>query len=359
MGDNSMNVKSITKEQWLKDVFPEWGTWLNEEIRDFKVEPGNFSMWWLGTTGIWVKTPGNANIAMDYWVGRGRSTHEEPPYEETQDFQMTRMTGGRALPPNLKAYPTVMDPFEVGKINKLDVLFSTHIHDDHICPYVAAAVVQNTDAPFVGPQLCVDKWLAIGVPEERCVVVKPGDTYKVGDITVHAVESFDRTALITTPPTGDLRGKMPVDMDERAVSYVIETPGGQIYHSGDSHYSNGYFKHGKEFDIDVCLVSYGINAPGNMDKVPASDCLRIAQNLDARVLIPFHHDTWTNQVPDDHELETLWRMNHERLQFGLFLWKTGAQYVYPRDKDRVRYWYPQGTFDFFTDEPNIPYPSFL
>jgi len=55
----------------------------------------------------------------------------------------------------------------------------------------------------------------------------------------------------------------------------------------------------------------------------------------------------------------LWRMNHERLQFGLFLWKTGAQYVYPRDKDRVRYWYPQGTFDFFTDEPNIPFPSFL
>ncbi len=357
---SALDANRITRNSWITDIFPEWGTWLNEEIEEHEVKPGTFAMWWLGTTGLWIKSAGGASFAVDFWAGRGRSTHKEPPFEETKDFQMTRMTGGRALPPNLRAYPMVIDPFAIGEINKIDALFATHIHDDHICPYVAAAVLQNTDAPFVGPQLCVERWVGWGVPRERCVVMKPGDQYKIKDTVIHAVESFDRTALITTPPEGDLRNKMPVDMDERAVNFVIETPAGTIYDSGDSHYSNYYYKHGRDYDIDICLVSYGINPPGNMDKVPASDCLRIAEALNARVLIPFHHDTWTNQLPDEHELATLWSINREHLPFSLFLWKTGARFVWPEDKGRMWYRYPQGQpFDFFTDEPNIPYKAFL
>jgi L-ascorbate 6-phosphate lactonase len=360
---SEFDVKRIDKDTWLRNTFPEWGTWLNEEIRDFPVEKGTFAMWWLGTTGLWIKSEGGANIAVDFWAGRGRSTKQEPPYEQIRDFQMTRMTGGRTLPPNLKAYPMVIDPFAVGTMHPIDALFATHIHDDHICPYVAAAVLQNSDAPFVGPQLCVDKWISWGVPEERCVVLKPGDSYTVRDTTVHAVESFDRTALITPPPEGDLRGEdadLDARMDERAVNFVIETPAGTVYDSGDSHYSDYYFKHGKQFDIDIALVSYGMNAPGTMDKVPASDCLRIAESLDARVLIPFHHDTWTNQLPDDHELAMLWDFHKEQLPFSLFLWKTGARYVWPNDRGKMWYRYPQGEpFDYFTDEPNLPYRSFI
>lgn len=35
--------------------FPEWGTWLNEEIEEV-VEPGKVAMWWLGNTRYLVKT---------------------------------------------------------------------------------------------------------------------------------------------------------------------------------------------------------------------------------------------------------------------------------------------------------------
>ena len=58
-------------------MFPEWGTWLNEEIVDTKVPEGAFSTWWLGCTGIWLKTHEGTNIVMDMWNATGKQTHRE------------------------------------------------------------------------------------------------------------------------------------------------------------------------------------------------------------------------------------------------------------------------------------------
>ena len=49
------NVKEITRESWILSTFPEWGTWLNEEIEEEVVPEGNFAMWWLGNCGVWIK----------------------------------------------------------------------------------------------------------------------------------------------------------------------------------------------------------------------------------------------------------------------------------------------------------------
>lgn len=351
-----MNISRITKSTWLEDVFPEWGSWLNEEIKAEQVPDGKFAMWWLGCTGLWVKTPGNANLTFDFWVGRGRSTKKQVPFEERTDFQISRMSGGRDLPPYLRSIPVVIDPFE---IDEMDAVISSHIHGDHIDPYVAAAVHKNTDAVFVGPELCVKQWIEWGVSAERTQVLSPGETFTVKDVTITALESFDRTVLITEPPSGDLRGKMPPDMDKRAVNYHIDTPGGSIYHSGDSHFSNHYFKHGKDYKIDVAFTSYGKNPPGSTDKMTACDCLRTAQNLRAKLLIPYHYDLWSNQIVDPRELELLHEFNRHRLAFELYIWRVGGKFIYPDDKDKRRYEYLQGGKDSFTDKPNIPYPSFL
>ena len=69
-----LNVNEITRESWILSTFPEWGTWLNEEIEAEVVPEGNFAMWWLGNCGVWIKTPGGANVVMDLWSNRGKST---------------------------------------------------------------------------------------------------------------------------------------------------------------------------------------------------------------------------------------------------------------------------------------------
>ena len=64
-------VEELTREKWVLGAFPEWGTWLNEEIDNEVVQPGTFAMWWIGCTGMWFKTENDTNIAIDLWFGNG------------------------------------------------------------------------------------------------------------------------------------------------------------------------------------------------------------------------------------------------------------------------------------------------
>ena len=344
-------VDEITREKWILGAFPEWGTWLNEEIDQEVVEKGTFAMWWIGCTGLWVKTENNTNIAVDLWFGNGKrskKTKEMAPFH-----QMRNMTGGRMTQPNLRAAPFA--------VTSVDAVLSTHYHNDHIDPYFAAAVLKNVegDVPFIGPMKSVEKWLSYGVPKERCITVKPGDVIKIKDTEIVVLDSFDRTCLVTNDE--DVRGVCPTDMDEKAVNYLIKTPAGNIYHSGDSHYSVYYAKHGKDHQIDVALGSYGENPIGNQDKMTSVDILRMAEALQCKVVIPFHYDVWTNFKADPQEILMLYDYKKYTLdyKFKPFIWDVGGKFIYPNDANKRQYHYRRGFEDCFTDEPNVPFRSIL
>jgi L-ascorbate 6-phosphate lactonase len=351
-------LDAITRESWILGTFPEWGSWLNEEIEAEQVQAGSFAMWWLGCTGIWLKSQGATNICVDFWVGAGKRTMKNP--KMTPGHQMQRMAGVNQLQRNLRNSIFPLDPFA---INKVDAILSTHDHNDHIDVNVAAAVMKNCgpEVPFIGPAACVKLWTDWGVPASRCRTVRPGDSVRIGDIEILALESFDRTALITAPAGESLKGKLPGDMDAKAVNYLFKTPGGTLYHSGDSHYSNHYAKHGNDHQIDVALGSYGENPRGVTDKMTAVDILRMAECLNAKVVIPFHHDIWTNFQADPMEIVALWNMKKQRLQYGFkpFVWQVGGKFTWPQDKDRIEYHYPRGFEDAFAGETDLPFPSFL
>ncbi len=353
-----MDVSQIDKSKWLHDVFPEWGTWLNEEIEEERVKPGTFAMWWLGCTGIWLKSEGNANIMVDYWTKSGKRTKKNKLMKEKHQHQ--RMIGCVALQPNLRNAPVVLDPFE---IRTVDAVLATHDHGDHIDPYVAAAVLRNCDetVPFVGPASCVELWTGWGVPAGRCRVMRPGDEITIKDTTIIALDSFDRTELVTAPKDVVLKNKPVREMDEIAVNYLFKTPGGNLYHSGDSHYSNYFAKHGNDHEIDVALGSFGENPRGMTDKITAYDMLRMAESLKTRVVIPVHHDIWTNFLADPKEIITLWEMKKTRLKYTFkpYIWQVGGKFTWPDNKDDLEFMFDRGFHDAFAIEPDLPFKALL
>ena len=350
-------IADITRESWILSTFPEWGIWLNEEIERENVEPGTFAMWWLGCTGIWLKTENGTNLVTDLWCGTGKKTHGSGLMK--QGHQHMKMIGCLKVQPNLRNVPCVIDPFAMKGV---DALLATHDHSDHMDVHVAAAVLENCpDARFIGPENCVQKWVEWGVPADRCTVVRPGDSVMVKDVEVRALDSFDRTELVTVPPEVTLKGTMPQDMDVRAVNYLFSTPGGTLYHSGDSHYSNYYAKHGNDNHIDVALGSFGENPRGMTDKLTSIDILRMAECLKCKVVLPIHHDIWTNFKADPNEILALYGMRRHRLQYGFkpFIWEVGGKFTWPVDKDRLQYMYDRGFDDAFAVEPDLPFKSML
>lgn len=222
------------------------------------------------------------------------------------------------MQPNLRNIPFVFDPFA---FKQVDAVLATHYHQDHMSAEWAAHVINSgmttTDengntipVPFIGPKKSVETWIKWGVPAERCIVVKPGDHIKVKDIEIIALDSFDRTCIVTTDSQGpdreELTGKCPTDMDDKAVNYLLKTPGGNIYHSGDSHFSIYFAKHGKDYDVDVAFGSFGENPVGNQDKMTSIDILRMAESLKCKVVIPIHWDVWTNFQPDCEEIRLVY-----------------------------------------------------
>ena len=364
-------IDTITRQSWIDSTFPEWGTWLVEEIEEKKVPEGNVSMWWLGCVGIWMKTPADTNITIDLWTGNGKRTHGNGKMKP--GHQMANMSGSRKMQPNLRNVPFVIDPFA---FKKCDAVLATHYHHDHMSEEWAAHVIKSgmttTDengneipVPFIGPAKSVELWQSWGVPADRCITVKPGDVIRVKDIEIVALDAFDRTCLVTTDSTGEdreeLTGKCPTDMDEKAVNFLLKTPGGNIYHSGDSHFSIYFAKHGKDYDIDVAFGAFGENPIGIQDKMTSVDILRMAESLRCKVVIPIHHDIWSNFQADTEEIRLLYDFKKPRnnYKFKPFFWQVGGQYTYPQDQDLMYYHHPRGFDDCFENPQNIPFRSLL
>ena len=97
------------------------------------------------------------------------------------------------------------------------------------------------------------------------------------------------------------------------------------------------------------------------DKMTSIDLLKMAECLNTQVVIPVHHDIWTNFQADPNEILVLWKMRKDRhqYQFKPFIWQVGGKYVFPTDKDKIIFNYPRGFEDAFVSEPDLPFKSLL
>ena len=90
----------------------------------------------------------------------------------------------------------------------------------------------------------------------------------------------------------------------------------------------------------------------------------MAESLNTKVIIPVHYDIWTNFMADPKEIEALWQMRKDRLQYKFkpFIWQVGGEFTFPDDKDRMEFMYDRGFHDAFSNSkrhtvPCIPIES--
>jgi L-ascorbate 6-phosphate lactonase len=358
VADGGLNLgpdRELTKEIWLKEAFPEWKTLLNKEIEEIELEPNTFALWWLGGASWWMKSAGGADICIDQYAGSGGSL----TYNElSKDSGVVRMSGASQMS-WIRCIPHVLDPFEV---KKCDAFFSTHVHTDHCDFYTIKTLMWQTDCKFIGPSECTAIMKRWGVPDDRIQTVKPGDTIQIKDVEVTAVQSFDRTMMMTDQR--DL-SKMTLEefdklLDQKAVNYVLKTPYGSVYHAADSHYSNGFYWHGQDHDIDVALITFGDNPDGMTDKMTPYDAYRAGLCLKTKVVIPMHYENWGIVEGDPTDLEMI--ANKKFAPFKVCIMRPGTRYIWPTDKDKPRIYYRQQTEvskGFKREQVNTPFRIYL
>lgn len=59
----------MDRTQWLEDTFPEWGSFLNQEIENYEVPKGQVSLWWCGGPSWVLKTDEGGVFMIDQYCG--------------------------------------------------------------------------------------------------------------------------------------------------------------------------------------------------------------------------------------------------------------------------------------------------
>lgn len=313
----------MTREIWLEECFPEWHQMINLQIEAAEFPKGSFGMWMLGGPSWAYKSAGGAVFLIDNYSGS--SVNSEYHY-----CGVCR-TGGAPYMTWQRTNPHVIDPW---KMQTLDYVFCTHHHQDHADFYTVAATLQTTNCKFVGPKNTVKKFRKWGVPEERIIEVKPGDSFTCKDVTVKIERNYDTMACMT----GDYRPGQPCDFDSNAISIILDTGENSVIFLADSLYHDGYKAIGDRHKIDVVVTNMGHNPPGATDKMNPWDVMRVTQNLRGKVVIPDHYENWASSAIDPHQLARIVDENDPSITTCIM--QSGGLYVYPRDKDMREYKYP-------------------
>jgi len=312
--------RDIDRQKWLEEVFPEWGHYLNKQINEAAVKPETVALWWFGGPSWALKSDEGNTFLIDNYSGSSNYTRYEY-------CGVCKTSGAKSLD-WLRINPHVIDPWA---FTSLDAVFCTHHHQDHCDIYTIKATTQTTRCKFVGPKVSVEKIRGWGVPEERIVKVKPGDTLKFGNVRVKVLMNYDKLARMTG-------GDRIYSFEEVAVSYLFQTSGGNILFLGDTLYHNGYKAIGDKYDIDVVILNMGHNAPGVTDKLSPFDAFRVAQAVGAKVVIPDHYENWASSQIDPGQLERIVEENDPSIKTVILQW--GAKFIYPNDQNIGRYKYP-------------------
>ena len=245
---------------------------LQTQIRETIPEPGQVALWWLGQSGLLVKSRW-ATVLIDPYLSES----------------LTAKYAGTAKP-HIRMTRCPVDP---SLLSMIDLVCCSHKHSDHMDPVTLTAVLKSSpQAELVLPTALIGHAGQIGIESDRLVGLNHGEVYENSEkkIAVRAIsaahEGLDQNEL------GEFL----------YLSFMLEMDGVKIFHSGDTIPWDGQSEAVGE-GVDVAFLpingrdsSRGV--PGNMT---SDEAVEFAASLRARHVIPHHYDMFTFNTVDVNE----------------------------------------------------------
>jgi L-ascorbate 6-phosphate lactonase len=249
----------------------DWGDWLPRAVAD--ADPETVGVWYLGCNGFFLKGSEGTTLAIDPYVGLG-----DPP-------RTVRM---------------VPVPFDPADVTEMDAVLATHEHTDHVHGPSQAPILESTDAQFYAPDASLDvareeeSWTDdYDVTDDQFVEVTEGDSFEVGEFTVHVETAHDPDAV-------------------HPVSYVVEHESGTFFHGGDTKPSDAFADLGETYDVDLGVLAFGAvgNIPDKETGEPVrtkwysteNEVVEAASDLQFDRFLPSHWDMWKGMTADPKAL---------------------------------------------------------
>lgn len=279
--DSLTRDREIGRDDWLREVVPQWGAWLHREIEATRVGRGTVALWWLAGPSWCLKTPAGSTFLIDPYAGPSICTASPP----------TRW---------IRMAPLIFDPWG---FRALDALFATHHHHDHCDFYTVRGTAETTGCLYVGPLSAANKLRGMGVAANRIRQVAPGDTIDIKNETIRVLPAFDELARRTWPDNETHPHA------ESSVSYLFHAGAAGILFLGDSIYSPELAEIRRSYRVDAVVLSLGRDLPGSEHRMylSAAEALLTAEAVGARQVIPGHYDLWQSTATDPSELRDLAR----------------------------------------------------
>ncbi|MGI4788409.1 MAG: MBL fold metallo-hydrolase [Janthinobacterium lividum] len=233
-----------------------------ERLIKSKVEAGRVAIHWLGQGGFAFKAHGGDVIVVDPYLSDSANG----------DGNATRLVDIPVRPKDVR----------------LDYLFLTHDHIDHLDPQTAPAIAQmNPDAPVVCPPSACHHLTKLGVPMSRITTAMPGQSLEFPHFAVHVVAA---------------------QHSEDSVGFVFEFQNDgssadtvSVYITGDTEYNDGLAAAVEEYGPEVLLVP--INGRwGNMD---AAQAATLTAQIAPREVIPMHYGMFAENTADPADFVAL------------------------------------------------------
>ncbi|MBQ9046975.1 MAG: MBL fold metallo-hydrolase [Solobacterium sp.] len=273
----------MTKQGWYKS-----GEDLITQMKTLQLPENQLAVWYLGQAGIVLKY-GDKLYCIDPYLRESKARSFEPPFDASEAVFF-------------------------------DYIFCTHNHTDHLDEVALKAINEaGADTKYIVPAPHVHVLQDLGIAAEQIIAAKAGEKFTLGDISVEPV------------PAAHEEFSYDAEGNHEHLGFIIRTPAGTVYHSGDTIEWETMTEDlsGKGIDI-MCLPINGSdwkrkkhNIIGNLDAREAAD---IADTCGADLLIPLHFDLFRHNGENPAHLTDYMYHDHPGHKYHIMV--PGELFIY-------------------------------